>query len=190
MKSEKTKELIIEQTILLIKETGGDVEVLTIRKIAEKAKVGVGLINHYFESKDKLVELCVQKMIGGVVHSFRADECVGMKPIEMTKYVVKKVTDFLMENEQISKISILGDLKNPKEKDNSMDTIFGFAYCMAGGQNLNEYLRKSFYLVTILQESFLRKNVLVENIGVDFYDKAQRDNYIEELIDTIMGGVV
>ncbi len=189
MKAEKTKELIIEQTILLITETDGNVDLLTIRKIAERANIGVGLINHYFESKDKLIELCVQRIIGGVVHSFRVDECVGMKPIEMTKYVVKQVIDFLMKNEQISKISILGDLKNPKEKDNSMNTVLGLAHCMAGGQNTDQYLRKAFYLITILQESFLRKNVLVENMGVDFCDKAQRDHYIEELVDTMMGGV-
>ncbi len=45
----------------------------------------------------------------------------------------KQVMDFLMDNMQISKISILGDLKNPREKDNSMGTALGFAHCMAGG---------------------------------------------------------
>lgn len=113
-----------------------------------------------------------------------------MKPIEMTKRVVVQVTDFLMENKQISKISILSDLKNPKEKDNSIDTAMGLAYYMSGGQKSDEYMKKAFYLISILQESFLRKDVLIENIGVNFYDKKQRDSYIEEIIDIIMGGKV
>lgn len=190
LKAEKTKQLIMEVTISLIKETGGNVEHLTIRKIAEKANIGVGLINHYFESKDKLIELCVQNIIGDIVHSFRIEEGIAMKPIDLTKSVVKQVVDFLMENEQVSKISILSDLKNPKERDNSIDTAFGFAYCMSGGVNPDKYLKKAFYLLAILQESFLRKNVLTKNIGVDFYNKEQRDNYIEEMIDIIMGAQI
>jgi AcrR family transcriptional regulator len=189
MKAKNTKQLIIEQTILLMKETGGDVECLTMRKIAEKANIGVGLINHYFESKDKLIEICVQNIIANIVHSFRIEE-VEMKPLDLTKYVVKQVVDFLMENKQISKISILSDLKNPKEKDNSMDSALGFAYCMSGGKNPDKYLIKAFYLMSIIQESFLRKDVLVKNIGVDFYDKEQRDNYINEMIDIVMGGLL
>ncbi|MFA9377028.1 MAG: TetR/AcrR family transcriptional regulator [Lachnotalea sp.] len=189
-KADHTKKLIIEQTILLMKETDGNIELLTIRSIAARAHVGVGLINHYFESKKKLIEICVQTMIGGVVHSFKLEKSDGMKPIDMTKHVAMQVADFLMENKQISKVSILGDMKNPKEKDNSIDTALGFAYCMSGGQNPKKYMKKAFYLLSILQEAFLRKDVLVQNIGVDFYDKKQRDCYIEEIIDIIIGGEV
>jgi AcrR family transcriptional regulator len=40
----------------------GDIKKITIRRIAEEAGVGVGLINHYFETKDNLIEVCVQKI--------------------------------------------------------------------------------------------------------------------------------
>ena len=52
MKSKVTKEKIITQTIELIQESNGLTENITIRKIAEKANVSVGLINHYFGAED------------------------------------------------------------------------------------------------------------------------------------------
>lgn len=187
MKSEDTKERIIQETIVLIQEMQGEIDRVTIRKIAEKAQIGTGLINHYFESKDKLINICVQRIIEQIVQTFRVDKLTDKAPVEMTKIVACQVMDFLMENILISRVSILGDLNSPQEKDNSIQTAMGFAYCMSGGVQPQDYIKKAFYLMSILQESFLRKNVLFNNIGVDFYDKIQRDSYIGEIVDMIMG---
>lgn len=186
LKSDQTKENIIKQTIILIKECNGNTADITIRKIAERAQVGIGLINHYFTSKDNLIEVCVQSIIKNVVHSFQIDDCAEKNSKEVTQYVAKKVIDFLMDNKEISQISILGDLKLPKEKDNSIDTVFGFAYCMSSGINPEKKMKRAFYLVSILQESFLRKDVLHKNIAVDFYNKKQRDKYIDDIVSMIM----
>lgn len=188
MKAEQTKLNIIQQTIILIEECNGNTADITIRKIAERAQVGIGLINHYFTSKDKLIEECVQSIIKNVVHSFKIDDCVGKNSKEVTQYVAKQVMDFLMENKEISRISILGDKNLPKEKDNSIDTTFGFAYCMSGGIHPEKKMKRAFFLVAILQESFLRKDVLDKNIDVDFYNKNQRDEYIDYIVSMIMEG--
>jgi hypothetical protein len=84
-------------------------------------------------------------------------------------------------------ISILGDLSSPQVNDNSIRTAHGFAYCMSYGIDSEKYIKKAFFLLTILQESFLRKGVLYSNIGVDFFDKKQRDNYIDSIVDMVMG---
>lgn len=189
MKSEETKERIIHETIQLIKEMKGEIEKVTIRKIADKAQVGVGLINHYFKSKDNLIQISVQRIIKQVVTTFEVTDIARLKPMELTKTVACQVVDFLMENLQISKVSILEDLNNPKEKDNSIQTAIGFAYCMSGGVDLERYRKKAFFLLSILQESFLRKDVLYSNIGVDFENEEQRKQYINDIIEMIMGGM-
>lgn len=186
MKSEQTKENIIRQTIELIEECDGDISLITIRKIAQRAQIGVGLINHYFGSKEHLIEICVQQIIKGVVYSFKLKNCDGKTPKEVTKYVARHVMDFLMENRQISKLSILGDLNSPEAKDNSISTAFAFAHCMSGGIDPTTQIKKAFVLVSLLQESFLRRDILMENIGVDFYNKNQRDDYINDMINMIM----
>lgn len=186
MKSEQTKENIIHQTILLIEENKGNITDITIRKIAERAQVGIGLINHYFFSKDNLIEVCIQRIISNVVLSFNIDDCVEKDPKDVTKYVARQVVDFLIVNREIAKVSILGNLNYPKEKDNTINTAFGFAYCMSGGVNPEKHLKKAFILVAILQESFLRKDLLNNEIGVDFFDKNHRDTYINELVNMVM----
>jgi len=185
MKSELTKKTIVEKTIELILETDGNVEEITVRRIAERANVGIGLVNHYFESKDKLIEVCVQQIISGVVHSFQIKRGVNEEPLETTKFVAKQVLDFLMEQKEISKVSILGDLKQPELTDNTMGTVMGFGNCLSDGKIMMEHKVNAFLLTSILQESFLRKEQLKEAFGIDFYNKQQRDTFIDLVVDKI-----
>ena len=189
MKSEVTKELIIEKTIDLINELEGRVEEITIRKIAKRANIGVGLIHHYFFSKENLIEICIQQIINKVVDSFHLEGFEQLEPLARTKLVTKQVVGFLMENQSISKMSILDYMKNPKDKDNTIGTVIGLAYCMSPTKEAYAtYLKKAFYLVSILQVSFLRKDMLQQSVGINYYDNQKRDMFLEELVEVIMGG--
>ena len=68
------KEKIIETAITLIKNSDGLVENITIREIAQKADVAVGLINYHFGSKSRLIETCVQRIISNVMKTFSGTE--------------------------------------------------------------------------------------------------------------------
>jgi len=166
----------------LIRETNGETKGITIRKIAQRAGVGTGLVNHYFKSKDHLIEVCVQTIISGVIHSFRP-LCDSDDPIERTKYVAKQVMDFLLENSQISRVSILGDLKQPKAMDNTMKTVIGFGTSLSVGQVTAGHTIDSFLITAVLQAAFLRKDVLKESLGIDFNDKEQRDGFIDTIVE-------
>jgi hypothetical protein len=128
------------------------------------------------------MEVCVQTIISEVIHSFRP-VCDSDEPVERTKCVAKQVMDFLMENSQISRVSILGDLKQPKAMDNTMKTVIGFGASLSGGQMTAGHTIDSFLITAALQEAFLRKDVLKENLGIDFYDKKQRDGFIDTIVE-------
>ncbi len=181
MKSDITKENIIKHTIALIRETDGNTDSITMRKIAQRAGVGVGLINHYFVSKDHLIEVCVQSIIGSVILSFRPQPSPAGESTITPGDVAKQVMDFLIQHKQISRVSILGDMNRPAEDDNTMKTALGLTKSMSGGRITPKNMMESFMIISVLQAAFLRKEVLKECIGVDMYDKVQRD----ELIDTI-----
>ena len=183
MKSERTKEKIIQETIMLIKASNGDTESITIRKIAQNAGVGVGLINHYFKSKDYLIEVCVQTIIREVIYAFRPETGENTGPIERTKSVAKQVMDFLMDNKQVSRVSILGDMKEPQVMDNTMKTVLGFGMGMSGGQITNSHKINAFLITSVLQTAFLRRDLLKDNLDVDFNDKNQRDRFIDAVIE-------
>ena len=66
------KELLIDQTIALIKESDGKPESITARAIAQRSGVALGLINYHFGSKDNLLAECSNKIINDLLS--------GMKP--------------------------------------------------------------------------------------------------------------
>ena len=64
------KDNIIEVTTELIEQLEGNTKSITARMIAEKAGVGLGLINYHCGSKENLITACVQRIIGKVIAGF------------------------------------------------------------------------------------------------------------------------
>lgn len=188
-KSELAKEKIIEVTIALIQKANGEVHKITTRIIAKEAGVGIGLINYHFESKNKLIEICVQRIISDVIKSFKPDVNDELSSINRLKKVTKMVASFLIENPSVSKISILGDMNEPKILDNTMKTVNGFLSSM-GDYNIpkEEKMLLSFGLTSILQGSFLRKDTIKESFGFDFNNKKERETFVDFIIDRLFGG--
>ncbi len=185
-KAQQIKEKIIETTIKLLQQSRGNIENITIREIAEKVGVGTGLINYHFGSKEKLIEICVQRIIGNVISVFDPRLHENLKETDKLKEVACQVMDFLISNPEISKISILGDMITPMIMDNTMRTVAGFCKVLNSGERDTKLLAYAFTL--ILQGVFLRKDMTKESLGLDFNQKQERDQFIHFIIDRIFGG--
>ncbi len=187
--AEQTQEAILVATQALILESGGDANAVTIRQIAARAGVSVGLVNHYYASKELLLEACVQRMIGGVVSTFRPDLPPDADRAKRLGHVASQVADYLMANPQISRISILGDLQTPNAQDNTMHSVHGFAHTVAGdsnGANDEDDKLRAFCLTAVLQVAFLRKDTLMNALGIDFYKKQQRDAFLALVVEWLL----
>lgn len=188
-KSERTRTEIMNQTIELIRENGGNTDKVTIRDIAGRSHISVGLVNHYFATKEQLIEACVQSIIQGVIHAFRPDVRPGAGRAERLANIAGQVADFLMDNPQISRISVLSDLTAPGEADNTMNSVKGFAWSLSGGQPPDsEDLLNAFLLTIVLQGAFLRKDVLKQTIGVDFAEKSERGAFLSTVAKKLIQG--
>ena len=184
-KSENVKEKIINTTIELLQKSDGNIENITIRHIAETVGIGTGLIHYHFGSKDKLIEVCVQRIIGNVITVFKPKIDEKSDGICRLKEVAKQVIDFLMANPEISKISIMGDMAMPMIMDNTMKTVMGF---MGNFNTKNEEMKSITYCFTlVLQGLFLRKDTSKSMIGFDFNSKIKRDIFIDFIIDRMYG---
>ena len=73
-KNANVKNRIIEVTTELIEQYNGNTKDITARMIAEKADIGLGLINYHFRSKEKLIMERVQQIIGQVVAGFHIEQ--------------------------------------------------------------------------------------------------------------------
>ncbi|GIO37244.1 TetR family transcriptional regulator [Paenibacillus antibioticophila] len=180
------KKAIVDATIELIQESGGNIEELTVRTIAERSNVGIGLINYHFQTKENLIEVSVQQIIGEVISKFKPDMNGNLNRIEQLKNVVKSVADFLAGNPSVARISILGDFKTPKTFDNTMQTVKGFGLSLKDVNFPDKDKTLLMFMITsVLQTVFLRRELSEELFGYHFDDKVQRDRFIDVIMDYI-----
>ncbi len=185
-----TKDKIIEATIQLIREEM-DVNKITVRGIAGKAGVTKSVINYHFDSKDSLIDLAVQSYIRTVIS--QGDEKlkkIDMKPEERLRTRFKQAAGFLASNPGVSRVSILGDLKNANKYDNSsqsMHSIFSQLKDIYGDERDDIALQiKAQQLLASLQAIFLRANVFKEQTGIDYFNKKERNKLMDIIIDNIL----
>lgn len=90
MKDDYMKQHIVKTTIAML-EDGYDLEALTVRKIATKANVAIGLLNYHFGSKKELLSAVTTELIEQV-----SAEALS-QPLEDGKDYRKKLRSFLIE---------------------------------------------------------------------------------------------
>ena len=192
---ENLKEAIICATTELIQEFDGDVNKITLRRISERANVGLGLINYHFGSKEQLITLCVQRIINNVVLNFSPDDKLYNKEPKLSDKVrladwAKQVFDFLFDNYAISSISILGDMQNYYGECNSVNTQKRFSKAIES--DIGESTKKIlvFMLTSAMQVAFLSGDSAKEILGYNFKVKDERDRYIDSLVEILFSGVL
>jgi AcrR family transcriptional regulator len=167
------KEEIIKATIALIENSEGLVENITIRDISKKAGVAVGLINYHFGSKKKLIEICVQRIISYVMSTFSGID-VGDENQNNIKQSKSKqnmaaftasVYSFLVDNPEISKISMLGDMTKPSVDSNSSVSYRAIYNALFYEDNQNVRKIKAFLLLSGIQSAFLNREIIHELMG-------------------------
>lgn len=119
------KEAIIKATTELIEENNGDVKAVTSRAIAERSGIALGLINYHFKSKDKLIELCVQRIVNKILLCFYSGDGGEGNVINSVIKQAKQVMDFFFDNKAMAKIFILSDFKDYRPESNSAATQNG-----------------------------------------------------------------
>ena len=104
-----TKNLIIDTTIALIQKTDGDPE----------------CINYHFQTKENLLNQCVQKMVGHMIQGLEGylTHTADMTSLEKLESILNMIYTYLYENENLALISILTDHKTPTANDNTNQTL-------------------------------------------------------------------
>lgn len=192
--STEVKEIIIKSTIELIEQSNGDIKKITSRSIAEKSGIALGLINYHFESKEKLIALCVQRIINNVLMRFAPDKVDYVKDDGLTDKerlisFAKQTYDFLFANYSLVKISILSDFASYQPQSNSALTQIGFRFALR--ENIPEDRKKliAFSLTSIMQTAFLAGENSEAIVGYNLMDKEQRDRFVFDTVSILMEGI-
>lgn len=185
------KEAIIQATIDLINEKGEQMDSITVREISHKANVGLGLINYHFGNKDKLIELCVERIVNGMVDIFHSiqEHTEDLTAFEKLTYLGNMTFTFLFEHYAISRTSILSDMRMPKEDDNTHRTYLAYLPLMSACRpdwDQKTLERKTLYLISIMQQSFLRHKVILQLYGIDLTVVEERKSFHNTILHDIL----
>lgn len=186
------KAAIIRATVELINENDGDVDNITVRQICRRANVGLGLVNYYFGNKERLLEICVEKIINGIVDAFREirEKTEELSAAEKLDYLGNMTLDFLFAHFSVSRISMLSDFRNPKSDDNTHRTYSAYLPLVAACRpdwDEATVKRKTFILIASMQQCFLRHEEILASLGIDLKNPERRRAYHRATIRDILG---
>lgn len=181
-----TKQQIIDAAMDLMSKE--DIDAITMRKVAKHAGVTAGLINYHFQTKDNLINQVIRAKINAVIDRFpEVYQTLQGKPMEKLKQMLHSTSKYLLDNERISRISIISDYIDPSPVDNSMKTILSY-YTVVNevlGSQKSEIEKKliTLVLVGIGQLMFLRSDNIRGLLGLDFANDDERDQLFDLLIN-------
>lgn len=187
------KELLIDRTIELIKESEGKPERITARAIAQRSGVALGLINYHFGSKDNLLAECCNKIINELLSSMKPglikSEDDGLTDRERLILYAKQTFEYLFANRAIVKMSILSDFRSYGEDTNSALTQKGFQMAIKSDIPGKSKRLIAFSLASSMQTAFLAADESKKITGYDLNTKKGRGSFIEDTVNMLMGGI-
>jgi AcrR family transcriptional regulator len=188
LSDDNIKEKILQAVIDLMKD---DTENITVRKIAAHAGVTQGLINYHFQTKDNLINIAAQRFVDETVsHVPDRLEQIGGEPIDLLRKSMKLTFNYLVEHPNVSRISILRDMQAGHIKDNMQSSIDAYDKLL---QHILMDKKQRFLAGHIfsasMQSLFMRADTILEMQGMDISDSAVRNQFIDDLVDIVMGGL-
>lgn len=184
----KTKELIIQTTIKMIKEADSDPTKITIRDISKQADIAVSQINYHFQSKENLISQCVQLMVKDIIGLYdnNLKNLENLINYDKLKYMANLTYSFLYDNENLARISILSDYQNAKADDNTRQTMNAYFPLIAKiceERNIQDARLVTELLVLALQSAFLRTDILQEELSTNLRNPEERKQFINEVLE-------
>jgi AcrR family transcriptional regulator len=178
------KKRILQAAIALLNEQ--EPESITIRKIAERAGVGIGLINYHFQSKDRLLNEAVGgSMAEATSRWLNANEDEYPDPVLRLKNLLKETSSIGARFPALLRIAISYELQHgtfavPQLILPILREIFGPV------KKEKELRLLAFQLVTAMQVAAFRNEAFGNYIGIDLFNEEQRNRTIDILVESIL----
>jgi AcrR family transcriptional regulator len=176
---------IIKAAVGMLNEVT-DVDKITVRQIAERANVGIGLINYHFKSKDNLLSIAIAEIMAKIATGFSTSgNYSDLQPIPKIKTMLKELYSFAERHEKLLQFSLAhgivnGDMQTPLFLVPVLREIFG--------DSKDEIQLRIIALQILLpiQVTAICQSVFNFYSGIDLHNEVQRNNFIDTLVDNLV----
>ena len=185
MSSPEAKNRIIAAVRELIAE-GEDLHSITIRQVAERAKVSIGLINYHFDSKDDLLSIAISGYMAEMASGYAAPGVTSdLNPAQQLKAMLKNLYHFAAQHEQLMTFTITqnllrGEMQTPLFLVPLLKQVFG-------DEKDDMQLRIiALQILFPLQIASINPAAFLLYAGIDLHDEPQRNHLIDLLVDQLL----
>lgn len=198
MNNREGRERILKAAIELLKEHS-DSKNITMKAIAERSGVGVGLINYHFKSKDRLFMEAVGKMLAFKALQWRAhaealNDLQLIKPLDkeaLVNYAEKQLKQMLTDlmdlgAEHMKLVQLAAAFELMEGHFNSPEFILPYIKVITGQTDAVSQLT-AINLMSGIQTATVRQVIFKAYTGFDLTTNEGRSAYIETLILTLKG---
>ena len=182
---QEARQTIINATKSILGEAD-DVEKITVRQIAERAGVGIGLINYHFKSKDNLLSTAIGDVMTKTIWSFtETDDYSNLESVAKLKAMMKELYNLAGSNEKLihfilSREVLEGNMEAPLHLIPLLKEIFG-------NEKDDMQLRIiALQIIHPIQVTGLNISAFHMYSGIDLYNTEHRNRFIDMLIDNLI----
>ncbi|MBL4933328.1 TetR/AcrR family transcriptional regulator [Clostridium paridis] len=180
-----TKEKIINTVVDMLHEMD-DPSKITIRQIAKRVGIGIGLINYHFQTREALINMAIVRIMEDVALKLNDIEKARFDNPELKlKDTLKELSDLAIQNSKFLNISaqyelLHGEIQTPLYYVPLLSKIYN------NQKDESELRIIALQLHSIMQVVFLRSSAFQAYSGIDIYNKQQRDKFIDMCVDNLI----
>lgn len=183
-KKEDTKKKIIEVTNKLL-DAAENPEDITVRKIAEAAGIGVGLINYHYASRDNLIKEVISMKMESLAEIMEKLDGDLSDPTKYLKEMLMMMSDTAMKNHKLNKFSVEYDLL----KGNFRVCLYLLPVLRKiynGGKSETDLRLIAFQIIVAMQNVYLRQEAFHMLTGINIEIKNERDTLVNSIVDNLI----
>lgn len=163
-----------------------DPDKITVRQIAERANVGIGLINYHFKTKDNLLAIAIGDVMAKMAADFNTPRnYVDSEPISKLKTMLKELFSFAERHEKLLRFTVThGVLNGDMEAQLFLIPVLREIF---GDQKDEIHLRIiALQILLPIQVVSISPSAFHLYSGIDLYNEGQRNKFIDTLVENLV----
>ena len=182
----ETRERIIQATIELLEEEA-NVEKITVRGVAQRANVGIGLINYHFHTRDNLLSIAIGSVMAKMATDLGENETIDNEdPSSRIRTMLKSLYSFAEKHEKLIQFLLTHGIVNG-DMDAALYLVPMLREVFGNRKDEMQLRIIALQILLPIQVASINPPAFYRFAGVDLHQVKQREIYIDTLIDNLIG---